>query len=133
MWGLSRLLPRLGLGFEQGRWLGAAVAAAGVGLGLAGVAAFRRMRTTVDPTRPDQATALVTSGMFRWSRNPMYLGFLLILIGWGVVLNNAAAIVAALTFIPYMNRWQIAPEERVLRSNFGEAFEAYASRTRRWI
>lgn len=99
----------------------------------AGVAAFRRAKTTVDPTRPEASNSVVTTGIYRFTRNPMYLGFLLALLGWGVFLGNIAAMLVPVLFIAYMNGFQIAPEERALRVKFGEGYEAYLRQVRRWL
>jgi protein-S-isoprenylcysteine O-methyltransferase Ste14 len=106
---------------------------AGVSVALLGVASFRRARTTVNPVKPEKASALVMSGIYRYTRNPMYLGLLLALLGWAFFLSNALAFLFLPAFILYMNRFQIAPEERVLASMFGQDFTAYRSKVRRWL
>lgn len=95
--------------------------------------AFRSAQTTVNPHHPDKASTLVTSGVFRMSRNPIYLAMLLILIAWGVWLGNPAALLLSAGFVGYMNRFQIAPEERALRENFGDEFIRYRQQVRRWL
>ena len=97
------------------------------------IASFVRAKTTVNPMKPASASALVVSGLYARSRNPMYLGLLLILIGWAVYLSNGLAFLLLLAFILYMNRFQIEPEERALISLFGQEFVAYKSRVRRWL
>jgi protein-S-isoprenylcysteine O-methyltransferase Ste14 len=97
------------------------------------VIGFRRARTTVDPFHPETASNIVTTGIYRVTRNPMYLGFLLALIAWAVFLGNGIAAVIPPTFVVYMNRFQIEPEERALRARFGAAYEAYLRSVRRWI
>lgn len=99
-----------------------------------GVRAFRRARTTMNPTKPDQTSTFVVSGIYRISRNPMYLGFLLILVGWVVYLGSVIVLLAVpLAFVLYMNRFQIGPEERALKAIFTETFVAYTRRVRRWL
>jgi protein-S-isoprenylcysteine O-methyltransferase Ste14 len=98
-----------------------------------GVLEFRRAKTTVDPTTPKAAAALVTTGIYRRTRNPMYVGFLLILTGWAVAVANVASFLILPAFVLYMNRFQIQPEERALASIFGQDFEAYCTEARRWI
>ena len=110
-----------------------AVAALGGAISVAGIVSFRRARTTVNPTRPDTASALVSTGIYRLTRNPMYLGLFLVLAGWAVYLSNAVAFAGPLLFILYINRFQIAPEERALAAKFGTSFDDYRRRTRRWI
>ena len=106
---------------------------AGVCVALLGVASFRQARTTLNPLKPEKSSALVMSGIYRYTRNPMYLGLLLALIGWAFFLANALAFVCLPAFILYMNRFQIAPEERVLAAMFGQEFMAYVSKVRRWL
>lgn len=110
-----------------------AIAALGGAISAAGVVSFRRARTTVNPTRPDAASSLVTTGVYRFTRNPMYLGLFLVLAGWAIYQANAVTFAGPLLFVLYMNRLQIAPEERALAARFGAAFDDYRHRTRRWI
>lgn len=106
---------------------------AGVSVALAGVAAFRRHRTTVNPLTPGQSSALVASGIYRHTRNPMYLGFLLVLLGWWACLANWAPTLLLPAFVVYMNRFQIEPEERALAQKFPAQFAAYSKSVRRWV
>lgn len=110
-----------------------AVAALGVAISTAGTVSFWRAKTTVNPTRPEAASSLVATGIYRLTRNPMYLGLLLVLAGWAIYLSNAVTFVGPLLFLLYINRFQIVPEERALAARFGMAFEDYRRRTRRWI
>ncbi|MEL7311327.1 MAG: isoprenylcysteine carboxylmethyltransferase family protein [Pseudomonadota bacterium] len=106
---------------------------AGAGIAAVGVLQFRRNRTTINPLQPDKASTLVTDGIYRVTRNPMYLGLLCFLLAWGIWLGSPLAILIALVFIPILNRSQILPEERALRQRFGEKFSAYVATTRRWL
>mgnify|MGYP001561679199 FL=1 len=110
-----------------------ALIAVGACLSLAGVASFLRARTTVNPTKPGSASSLVTTGVYRFTRNPMYLGLVLMLLGWAAFLSNALAFAVVPLFVLYMNRFQIVPEERALSALFGAEFDAYATRVRRWL
>jgi protein-S-isoprenylcysteine O-methyltransferase Ste14 len=98
-----------------------------------GVIEFRRAKTTVDPTKPDSASSLVRTGIYRRTRNPMYVGFLLILTGWAAAVTNLTSFLILPAFVVYMNRFQIKPEERALASIFGDDFKAYCAEARRWI
>lgn len=111
----------------------ALVAVLGVGVTVFGLAAFRRARTTVNPLRPEEASKLVVRGVYRVTRNPMYLGFLLLLLAWAVFLGNLGALLVIAVFVLYMNLFQIAPEERALAARFGAEFEEYRRRVRRWL
>ncbi len=99
-----------------------------------GVLSFRQAKTTVNPVQPTQASTLVVSGIYRFSRNPMYLGFLFLLLSWAAFLANIPALLLGPPlFAGYMNKFQILPEEKILCSLFGDDFEIYKNRVRRWI
>jgi protein-S-isoprenylcysteine O-methyltransferase Ste14 len=137
MWLLARATPALDMGLDlpaSARLTALAlIATAAAIIGLAAVRAFHRASTTVNPLSPQGCTALVTSGVFRYSRNPMYLALLMALLGWGLYLANPLSMLLALAFVPWMNRFQIQPEERMLQRVFGQAFENYCRRVRRWL
>ncbi|WP_417346763.1 methyltransferase family protein [Ferrimonas sp.] len=105
----------------------------GAVVGLSGVIAFKRHNTTVDPTRPEKASTLVTTGIYQISRNPMYLGLLLWLAAWSCFLSHLLAMVLLIPFVLYMNRFQIRPEERMMEGLFGPQFEIYRRNVRRWL
>lgn len=137
MWALARAVPAAQLwpqGMVPWGWR-AALGLAGLGalVALAGVWEFRRARTTLNPLAPARASALVQGGIYRITRNPMYLGMLLVLIGWAAWLGNAAALLGLPLFVVVLNQLQIKPEERMLRQRFGAQFERYAARVRRWV
>jgi protein-S-isoprenylcysteine O-methyltransferase Ste14 len=132
-WAFDRIWPGAAFALPaRGAWA-IAFLVCGLAVAAAGVAAFRRARTTVNPLRPAEASSLVTSGVYRFTRNPMYVGLLSVLLAWTLWLANAASALALPLFILYMNRFQIEPEERAMRALFGEAFGAYAARVRRWL
>ena len=133
MLGAAWLLPFLGFGFELKTVFAITLACAGVLVSLTGVVQFWQARTTVNPLKPDSASALVVAGIYRWTRNPMYLGMATVLTAWGIYLANIGALAAVALFVACMNRFQIAPEERALQARFGADFEAYRARVRRWI
>lgn len=133
MWLLARLAPAAGFAFT-GQLLAASVLLLVAGLvGMAGVRAFARAETTVNPLRPGSASRLVAHGIYRRSRNPMYLALLLALLAWGILLGNGAALLVPPVFVLAMNRLQILPEERALAVVFGEEFLAYKRQVRRWL
>ena len=116
------------------RVLGAIVlVCVGQGIGFAGVIAFRHAKTTVNPVKTSLASALVVRGVYRYTRNPMYLGFSMTLLAWAVFLANPLAVLWLAVFVLYITRFQIIPEERVLASLFGAEYEAYKRRVRRWV
>jgi protein-S-isoprenylcysteine O-methyltransferase Ste14 len=133
MWLLARLTPGLTAVLPYAGVAAGAVLLAGVAVALAGVVAFRSARTTVDPIHPDRASAMVTGGVYALTRNPMYVGFLLLLVAWAIWLGNLPACLGLPAFVKYMNRFQILPEERFLGSKFGAPYAEYLLRVRRWI
>jgi protein-S-isoprenylcysteine O-methyltransferase Ste14 len=100
---------------------------------LSGVASFRAKKATVNPLSPSESTSLVITGVYKFSRNPMYLGFLLVLVGWGVFLSNLYSSSLTVLFVYYMNTFQILPEESMLQEIFGEKFSDYKKQVRRWV
>lgn len=133
MWLLAFLFPAFALPSMTGLAGAAFIGLAGIGIGGVAVIAFNRARTTPDPRKPAAASVLVTSGIYRLTRNPMYLGVLLLLISWGMFLGNGLALICAFTFVPYITRFQIQPEERILQQKFGAAFISYKTKVRRWL
>jgi protein-S-isoprenylcysteine O-methyltransferase Ste14 len=109
----------------------AAICLLAFSVGLAGVREFHRHRTPTSPFKP--TTALVTSGVFRFTRNPMYLGFVMLTVGVAVALNSSAFLLAAAVMATLLQVAVIRPEERFLAMRYGSAFEEYIRGTRRWI
>jgi protein-S-isoprenylcysteine O-methyltransferase Ste14 len=111
----------------------AVFAAAGLAFNVAGFRTLRRAGSTIDPTRPAAASTLVLGGPFRLSRNPMYVGFTLMLLAWATWLHSPWAFAGPVVFALYLTRWQIVPEERALRARFGQAYATYEAQVRRWL
>jgi protein-S-isoprenylcysteine O-methyltransferase Ste14 len=110
------------------------LAAVGLAFDLAGLRAFLARRTTINPLRPERASSLVTDGVYRITRNPMYIGMVFLLLAWGLYLADAAALLLGpVAYMLYLNRFQIGPEERVLLGLFGEEYRGYMARVRRWL
>lgn len=114
-------------------WLAKLVFALAGLIGVVSLVQFVRNKTTVDPMNPEKVSRLVTSGIYGYSRNPMYLGLLLVLLGFGLALGNAFNTLVAAGFVAYMNRFQIIPEEKILSSKFGKDYKTYLTTTRRWF
>ena len=133
MWALSRALPLVAIAFPGQTIVAAVIGSTGIALGAAGIIVFRRMQTTVHPSEPEKASAVVAEGVYRFSRNPMYLGLALLLTGWALFLGAAANIALLAVFVAYMNRFQIKPEERALEAKFGASYTDYRRSVRRWL
>ena len=113
--------------------LAVALVLIGQTISVSGVVEFKRARTTLNPIKADTASSLVSSGIYRFTRNPMYLGLFLTLLGWAVYLANPVSLVFLLVYVLYITRFQIKPEERILLGLFGEPYAAYMQRVRRWV
>ena len=134
MYWLSAILPQSSFTLPHKNIITVVVFLFGLGIAAGGVVSFHRRETTVNPTRPSTASSLVANGVYRFSRNPMYLGLSLALIALGVYLANPLALIIIVTaFVLYMNIYQIEPEEQALQRLFGEDFTAYKKNVRRWI
>ena len=105
----------------------------GIAIALSAVISFRRAQTTVNPLKPETSTSFVTTGIFKRTRNPMYLGMLIGLLAWAVYLASALALLGPVAFALYITRFQIVPEERAMQSLFGSTFSKYSQSVRRWL
>ena len=133
MLGVAYYAPMFNFTLARSGAIAFALVVLGGAVAFSGVIVFHDKRTTVNPLTPDASTSVVTDGVYRVSRNPMYLGFLLALAGWAVYLSNAGAALLLPAFVAYMTEYQIKPEERVLLAKFGSEFAQYVSRVRRWL
>lgn len=133
MWLAASVSPSLVAPFAALTVVALVLFAVGVWLIVAARIAFSRHETTFSPVAPGGARELVTHGPYRFSRNPMYAGTLLILLSAAVLLGNPLSAVVAFAYAAYVGRFQIRPEERVMRERFGQAYDAYAVRVRRWV
>lgn len=132
IWALSVVLP------VTWTWPGQAVSAAafalgGVTLDVVSVIGFFRAKTTINPLKPEASAVLVTTGFYRFTRNPMYLGMAMILLGWTLYHGTPLGLFVWFGFVAYITRFQILPEERRLKDLFGANYAAYCERVRRWI
>ena len=109
-----------------------AIAVAGIALLAVAAVQFWKSKTTVNPMTPEKSSALVTRGVYRWSRNPIYLADAVLLLAWAVYLANPVALLGIALFVLYIDRFQIRPEEEALKKRFPE-YEAYCRRVRRWL
>lgn len=133
MWLIAILAPQLALAIPGRIIVATVVCLVGVALILAGAIAFRVAGTTVNPMQPSKTSSIVMRGVYKISRNPMYVGFLLILFSWVLLLSNIFSIAVLPAFVWYMNRFQIIPEEQALLAKFGAEYIAYTKTVRRWL
>lgn len=97
------------------------------------VSAFRRAGTTLNPIRPDETTVFAVHGVFRYTRNPMYLAMQIALLAWALSIANGVAVLVSVSFTPYITYLQIVPKERSSEAHFGVDYTAYRQGSRRWI
>jgi len=133
MWVASTLTPGFDVKAPVRIVASGAFVAAGVALIVTARIQLRRARTTWHPSEPGRTTGLVTDGVYRLSRNPVYLGMLAILIAWSAALGSLLALALTALFVAYLDRFQIGPEERALSEIMGSEYRAYAGRVRRWL
>ena len=129
----SLLPPVLALSPGVRTFAALGLAGAGVCFDMAGLLVFRKAQTTISPLAPQRSSTVVTSGVYRLTRNPMYLGLVLILLGLAVYLASPWVLLGPVAFAAYITRFQIQPEERVLAARFGAAYTDYCARVRRWL
>jgi protein-S-isoprenylcysteine O-methyltransferase Ste14 len=132
-WQIAVRVPGLAFDFPGRVALAAALGTLGLGIDFLSLLRFVRARTTINPLRPGNASALVAEGLYRYTRNPMYLGLLLVLTAWTLYQGNLLGFAVLPVFVAYLTRFQILPEERLLAAKFGESYEAYRRAVRRWI
>jgi protein-S-isoprenylcysteine O-methyltransferase Ste14 len=133
MWGVARLSPLPEDESPVRLAISCGLACLGILVVVLGMLAFRRAKTTINPVNIKAASSIVTSGVYRYTRNPMYVGLTLALVGWAVHIAVSFVLVGPVVFILFINRFQIIPEERVLTSKFGEEYTKYRERVRRWL
>ena len=133
MWFAARQLPSLAVTLPWRHGLAITISCVGILFLLAGIYAFQKAKTTLNPTTPNATSSIVASGVYRVSRNPMYVGFLLALTGWATFLSHPLPFLLLPVFVAYMNRFQISPEERALSAKFGDEYDTYKQGVRRWL
>lgn len=134
--GLSLYFSRPAFPTIQGGWsdpIALCLLILGISVLVSAVLSFKKQDTTVNPLQPEKASSLVITGLFKYSRNPMYLGMLLLLLSLTAKFNVIGGLLITLCFLLFMTKFQIIPEERALESKFGEKFSQYKRQTRRWL
>jgi protein-S-isoprenylcysteine O-methyltransferase Ste14 len=138
MWGVAGApaWPGLLIGPQNWGWsqrAGVLVWCVALSLMLLALSAMLAMRTTPNPIAPEQATVLVQTGLFSVSRNPIYAADAMVLMGWAAWLANGLALLVLPVFVGYITIMQIRAEEQALSTVFGDDYQAYCRRVRRWV
>jgi protein-S-isoprenylcysteine O-methyltransferase Ste14 len=129
----SKLWPELILNWPAHKQIAILLFSLAIVVGVSAIVSFKRHKTTVNPTKPEASTSIVSSGVYSLSRNPMYLAMLISLISVAYYLQHITALPVILIFIAYMTRFQIIPEEKMLTKIFSQQYLDYQSRVRRWL
>ncbi|WP_027996587.1 methyltransferase family protein [Simplicispira psychrophila] len=132
MYAATLLPPLLALHSSVRVAIALVLAVLGLCFDLAGLLAFRKAKTTTNPLTPQRSSSVVTGGVYRLTRNPMYLGLALLLLALAVFLASPWALLGPFVFAAFITRFQIQPEERALAQRFGAPYLDYCARVRRW-
>lgn len=133
MWQASGLEIISKFDFEYQLEISLTIAGVGLLVDFLALCAFLKAKTTVNPLKPQSASQLVNSGIYKYSRNPMYVGNFILLIAWGVWLGVPANIATLSVYELYMTRFQIKPEEEILEGLFQNEYRRYKEKVRRWV
>lgn len=133
MWGLDKHLPILHIFSAPWHRIGLGFIALALLADLWSLWLFFQARTTPNPLKPQNSSQLVTSGLYRYTRNPMYLGMLIMLMGWAIYLGSFSPLLILPLFVWVINTQQILPEEAVLAQRFGASYQAYRQAVPRWL
>ena len=133
MWLVAEFVPEFTYVFPGQTYIVAFFVTCGVAIDLVSIRAFSRKKTTISPVSPENTSSLIIDGIYRYSRNPMYLGLALILTGFGVWLENLVCLSLVPGFVWYISKYQIEPEEEVLLEKFEGEYADYIQRVGRWI
>ncbi|HET8865701.1 MAG TPA: isoprenylcysteine carboxylmethyltransferase family protein [Gracilimonas sp.] len=133
IWVIHQFIPNQSFLFKAGKFIGIGLVILGGSIGVLAVIEFAQKSTTLNPHRPENTKEFVQSGVYKFSRNPMYLGLLIVLISPVFYWGNLFTIVVLLLFIWYMNEFQIKPEEEIMEQKFRDEFLEYRKEVRRWV
>ncbi len=134
MWWLGPFFQWAHFEIAYTEWVALLIAGSAISISMAGFIAFRNNQTTVNPLAPETASTLVVESVYGFTRNPMYLGLLLLILSWGLFLSNwFIMVLPPVIFVIYMNFFQIRYEEEALEILFGEGYENYKRKVRRWL
>jgi protein-S-isoprenylcysteine O-methyltransferase Ste14 len=133
MWGISKMCSFASIESEVAGPLSLMMLIVGLALNIAAIVSFRNAKTTMNPMKPKSAARVVNDGIYKLSRNPMYLGTLFILLSWFIWLGNFINLPVLPFFVWYITKFQIIPEEKALEELFPKEFKSYKSKVRRWI
>jgi len=133
MWLLTKYLPLYRFSLPLQSLIALLVLLAGLTIDCSALWSFRKAKTTINPLKPENTSNVVTTGIYRYSRNPMYLGMLFILLAVAIYLGGVTSFFLLPVFVWIININQIIPEERILQDKFGQPYKDYLASVRRWL
>lgn len=133
MWLISRFLPGADFNFPLRNLISLSLLGLALCIDISALLKFKSLKTTINPMKPDDSSSLAAKGVYKYTRNPMYLGLLIILFSWGIYLGNYMSMLLLPIFVWYMTVFQIIPEEKALENKFNEKYYQYKQKVRRWI
>ena len=133
MWFLNKYYPVLETTQQWPVIVGGLIILVGILIDVLAIVQFRQAKTTINPLRPESSTSLVTSGFYAHSRNPMYVGLLVCLLGVTLLLRSLTPLLVLPLFVVVVTVFQIIPEEKALSKIFGEEFKHYKENVQRWL
>jgi protein-S-isoprenylcysteine O-methyltransferase Ste14 len=133
MWLLSSHLPMYRFAIPGQNLIAVLILLGGLSIEFSALWSFKKAKTTINPLKPENTSNVVTTGIYRYSRNPMYLGMLFILTAFAVYLGALTPFLLLPVFVLIISTNQIIPEERILRNKFGQPYENYLASVRRWL
>ena len=129
----NQLSPELSLNWPAHTLMAGILFALAIFIGMMAIISFKKHDTTVNPTKPETSSTVVSSGIYAFSRNPMYLAMFIALIALGYYLQHLSSLPIIILFVSYLTRFQIIPEEQALTKTFGQAYQDYQTKVRRWL
>lgn len=133
MWAIARISPRFQMAVGIRSSVALALVVFGIGVAMLGAVEFRRAKTTLNAINLQRSSSLVVTGVYRYSRNPVYVGLVCLLVAWAVYLAAPVALLGPVLFVLFITRFQIIPEERALSTQFGPEYAQYKRKVRRWL
>jgi len=130
---IQSTIPTFAYTLQLSNYISGSLVFIGIIIGFSAIYSFRKHQTTVNPSKPESSSTVVNSGIYHYSRNPMYVAMLLALLAYAFYLENLLAFVICGVFIWYISKYQIIPEERMLEKLFGQEYQHYCQQVRRWI
>jgi len=133
MWLISRVFDSFDFDFPSRKLIALGLFCLALSIDFLALLKFKSLKTTINPIKPEDSSSLVDSGVYKYTRNPMYLGLLIILFSWGLYLGNFISMLLLPIFVWYITVFQIIAEEEILENIFNEKYNQYKQKVRRWI